>query len=118
MKTKQQLISEIKESGAIYVTYGSGDMVIPIDEALTDIGAMDEESIADGDWMRLTERATMLYSNTLEWYVVTYEESVALKHRTDLSEILECGYDQSDYGIAKIEQCWNGENLTDADDWV
>lgn len=49
--------------------------------------------------------------NDLDWYVVVYDDTnlsynrVELKHATGLSNILQCGYPASDYGIEAMHQC-------------
>ena len=50
--TKAQLIDELKNSDAEYVTYGDGDLGIPVlrTDAIRDIESMDDESIGDGTW--------------------------------------------------------------------
>jgi hypothetical protein len=66
----------------------------------------------------LNQRAQMLFSNSLEWYVCTTSEGeAALHHATALSAILECGEPASKYGFETVEQCWNREDLSDEDDW-
>lgn len=58
MKTKQQLIDEIRASKAEYVCYGGdSDLNIPVkrDDAIADIEAMDDELIGDGDWFECDE---------------------------------------------------------------
>jgi len=52
MKTKKDLLEEIEASRSDYITYGDGDLGIPIcrEAALRDIVSMEEESIGDGDW--------------------------------------------------------------------
>jgi hypothetical protein len=66
----------------------------------------------------LTNRAQMLLNNDLTWYVcTTVEGELALHHSSALSAILECGEPASEYGFETIEQCWNGEDLSDENDW-
>lgn len=68
---------------------------------------------------KLTERAQMLLDNSLEWYVVTLENGEhQLMHETSLSSILQCGEDPDKFGYTNIERCWNGEDLTDENDYV
>ena len=52
MKTKKDLLEEIEASRSDYITYGDGDLGIPIrrEDALRDIVSMDEESIGKGSW--------------------------------------------------------------------
>uniref|UniRef100_A0A6M3LX41 Uncharacterized protein n=1 Tax=viral metagenome TaxID=1070528 RepID=A0A6M3LX41_9ZZZZ len=52
MKTKKDLLEEIKASRSDFVTYGDGDLGIPIrrEDALRDIASMDDDQIGDGDW--------------------------------------------------------------------
>jgi len=66
----------------------------------------------------LTNRAQMLLNNDLTWYVcTTIEGELQLHHSSALSAILECGEPASEYGFETIEQCWNGEDLSDEADW-
>lgn len=54
MKTKLQMIEEIKASGAKFVSYGDSELgcvIVPVEDALADIADMDEEMIGNGDWM-------------------------------------------------------------------
>jgi len=54
------------------------------------------------------QRRTWLKTNDRNWYVIKYTNgSIDLKHRTGLSNILECGQDMKDFGIISIEQCGN-----------
>jgi len=52
MKTKKDLLEEIKASRNDYITYGASDLGIPIrrEDAIRDIASMDDESIGEGDW--------------------------------------------------------------------
>lgn len=69
--------------------------------------------------MQLTERAQLLKNNSLDWRVVTYYDgTIALKHESELSSILQCGVPQGEFNICLIEQCWNGEDLADEDDYI
>ena len=66
------------------------------------------------DEMTYEERCELLISNTLEWYLVDNEDGTTeLVHETGLSSILQCGYPASEFGIAEMTQCWNGEDLSD-----
>lgn len=67
----------------------------------------------------MTERAKLLINNSLDWCVVTKEVGeIELKHDSELSCILQCGEDPSEYGYESIEGCWNGEDLSTEDDWI
>jgi len=58
------------------------------------------------------KRKAMLIGNDFDWYVVDYDDSpTCLVHNSGLSNILQCGQAKEDFGITKIEQCWNGEDL-------
>jgi hypothetical protein len=62
----------------------------------------------------MSNKEEMLYSNNLEWYVVTYDNgSEELIHASRLSNILHCGEDKLESGITGIERCWNGDDLRD-----
>jgi len=52
MKTKKDLLEEIEASSSDYVTYGDGDLGIPIrrEDAIKDIASMEDEQIGEGDW--------------------------------------------------------------------
>ena len=52
MKTKKEMMEEIEASRSDYITYGDGDLGIPIrrEDAIRDIASMDDESIGEGDW--------------------------------------------------------------------
>ena len=64
--------------------------------------------------MRVQERNEILISNGIEWYLVDYDDgSTVLKHSSALSSIIECGYNAVDFGIVEMQQCWNGEDLSD-----
>jgi hypothetical protein len=66
----------------------------------------------------LNKRAQMLLNNNLEWFVCTTTEGEdALHHSSSLSAILECGEPASKYGFETVEQCWNGEDLSNEADW-
>ena len=62
MKTKQQLIDEIKASGSDYVTYGESDIGMPvaIADAILDISGMDEEMIGEGTWYPCNEKGEVV----------------------------------------------------------
>ena len=67
----------------------------------------------------LTQRAQMLISNSLEWYVVTLENGeYELMHESSLSSILQCGEDPAKFGYTSLERCWNGEDLADENDCI
>ncbi len=67
---------------------------------------------------KLNRRAQMLLNNDLNWYVcTTIDGECQLHHSSSLSAILECGEPASKYGFEAIEQCWNGEDLSDENDW-
>ncbi len=62
-----------------------------------------------------TTKEIMLFSNNLEWYLVTNTDGDCdLKHQTELSSILECGEDPEQFGYVDIERCWNHEDYRDA----
>ena len=52
MKTAKQLADEIRASNSEYVTYGDGDIGIPVkrEDAIRDIEGMDDEQIGEGTW--------------------------------------------------------------------
>lgn len=57
MKTVKELCDEMRASTSDYVTYGEGDLGIPIPrlEAIADIEAMDDEQIGEGTWYECDE---------------------------------------------------------------
>ena len=58
------------------------------------------------------ERYNALLSNGLDWYLVDYEDgSTDLNHATQLSSVLQAGESPEDHGIARMQQCWNGEAI-------
>ena len=62
-------------------------------------------------------RVRMLINNGYDWYVVTLEDgSYELMHKSALSSILQCGANPAEFGFENIEQCWNGEDLSDDND--
>lgn len=62
--------------------------------------------------MSKDERYSALLNNGLDWYLVDYNDGeTKLMHQTSLSGILECGRDQSEFGIEKMQQCWNGDEI-------
>ena len=72
--------------------------------------------------MTANEAYAALINNSLDWYVV--EKTDGSFELTHVSSILECGYDPSDYDIADMHQCWNGDELGecpfdgfDAEEW-
>ena len=52
MKTKKELLAEIKASKSDWVTYGESDLGTPIkrEDAILDITGMEEEMIGLGTW--------------------------------------------------------------------
>jgi len=48
-----------------------------------------------------------LLSNGTDWWVAITKgyASIELKHKTDLSSILECGHSLSKYGYVELHQC-------------
>jgi len=54
---KEMLLAEIRASKSAYVTYGDGDLGIPIERmaAIADIESMDDEQIGDGTWYECDE---------------------------------------------------------------
>jgi len=50
--TKKELVAEIEASESEYVTYGDGDLGMPIkrEDALADIKNMSDDIIGEGDW--------------------------------------------------------------------
>ena len=61
MKTKKDMIEEIEASRSHYVTYGAGDLGIPIrrEDAIRDIATMDDDQIGDGDWEECDSKGGM-----------------------------------------------------------
>ena len=61
MKTAKQMLIEIKKSDSEHITYGEGDLGVPIlrTEAVTDILAMDNETIGDGTWYECDENGNL-----------------------------------------------------------
>lgn len=58
------------------------------------------------------ERFDALVNNDLDHYLVDYEDGTTeLKHRSLLSSILDCGQPTEDFDIARMQQCWNGEEI-------
>ncbi len=73
----------------------------------------------DNKELVLSPRAEMLINNDLNWYVVTLENGdYELIHDSGLSKILQCGEPLADFGYTNMDQCWNGEDYSDEDDWV
>jgi len=59
------------------------------------------------------ETKEILMGNGLDWYLVEYKNGkTELLHETALSSILQCNQNPLDFGIASIEQCWNGLDLS------
>jgi hypothetical protein len=52
MKTKDQLLAEIKASKSEYVTYGESDIGIAVkrEDAIVDIAGMEDEQVGEGTW--------------------------------------------------------------------
>lgn len=52
MKTAKEMAAEIEVSKSEYVTYGEGDLGIPVkrEDAIADILGMDDEMIGEGTW--------------------------------------------------------------------
>jgi len=52
MKTAKELAQEIMASNSNFVTYGDGDLGIPVkrEDAIADILGMDDDMIGDGTW--------------------------------------------------------------------
>lgn len=61
MKTSKELAGEIRASTSAYVTYGDGDLGIPVarEEAIMDIDVMDDDLIGDGIWYECNEFGTV-----------------------------------------------------------
>ncbi len=58
------------------------------------------------------ERYDALVNNSLDWYLVDYLDGrTELKHESEVSNILQCGFALGEFGIDRIQQCWNGEEL-------
>ena len=62
MKTKKEMINEMLASGADFVTYGDGDLGVPvqIDAAIDDISGMDDETIGEGTWYPCDENGNVI----------------------------------------------------------
>ena len=62
MKTAAQMVEEIKNSESAYVTYGYSDLGIPVgkEDAIADIGSMDDEQIGDGIWYECDENGSII----------------------------------------------------------
>ncbi len=68
---------------------------------------------------QLTKRAVMLMYNSSEYYVVSdKDDNHELKHKSELSAILEDKEPIAKFGYVEIEKCWDGEDLSTGDDWV
>lgn len=61
MKTAKQMADEIRSSGSKFVTYGEGDLGIPIERenAIRDIESMADESIGEGTWFECDEKGVV-----------------------------------------------------------
>ncbi|MBW2993930.1 hypothetical protein KY315_00745 [Candidatus Woesearchaeota archaeon] len=57
MKTVAQLLDEIKASKSAYITYGDGDIGVPMkkEDALADIASMEDHQIGEGTWYECDE---------------------------------------------------------------
>ena len=99
MKTKEQMLKELRDCKAEYVTYGDGDlgMAIPREEAIQDVEGMDEDSIGEGTWypMEVSEAeldgadlvAECTHCGTADAYVSTGEHT---PHGTDIVRCSSC----------------------------
>ena len=58
MNRKEEMLSEIRASDSIFISYGDGDLGKPIKriDAIKDIESMDEDSIGEGTWQDEDER--------------------------------------------------------------
>ena len=54
---KDTMLKELRASLAMYVTYGDGDLGIPVlrTDAIKDIASMEEHQIGDGTWYACDE---------------------------------------------------------------
>ncbi len=60
----------------------------------------------------IKEAYQKLIKNDYTWYVVEYTDgSFDLIHTSGVSYILQCGADPAEWGIKKLYQCWNGEEI-------
>ncbi|MGX9417712.1 hypothetical protein ACXJY6_01330 [Vibrio sp. RC27] len=67
---------------------------------------------------QFNKRAVMLFDNTSDKFVVTYENGdYELKHESELSGILVDRNPKEKYGYVDIERCWDGEDLASAGDY-
>ena len=57
MKTVKQMVAEIENSNAEYVTYGESNLGIAVkrEDAIADIATMDDEQIGEGTWYECDE---------------------------------------------------------------
>lgn len=57
MKTVKQMIEEIQASKSAHITYGDGDLGIPVyrEDAIKDILSMEDEQIGEGTWYECDE---------------------------------------------------------------
>jgi len=62
MKTKREMIDEILASGADFITYGDGDLGMPIatENAIDDISGMNDEMIGEGTWYPCDEKGNVI----------------------------------------------------------
>lgn len=57
-------------------------------------------------------RYDALLNNDHDHYLVGYEDGTTeVKHSSTLSNILQCGEPAENYGIARLQQCWAGEEI-------
>ena len=57
-----------------------------------------------------TEKKEMLIEGSYDHYLVTYlDGTFGLLHKSKLTDIIECNVHPEIFGIADIEQCWNGD---------
>jgi hypothetical protein len=56
-KTKKEMLAEIRASKNAYITYGDGDLGIPVSRmaAIRDIESMDDAQIGEGTWYECDE---------------------------------------------------------------
>jgi hypothetical protein len=62
MNRKEEMLREMRDSKSEFVTYGDGDLGIPVERlsAINDIESMDEEAIGDGAWFECTSEGEVL----------------------------------------------------------
>ena len=61
MKTVKDMVKELEGSKSDYVTYGDGDLGIPVrrEDAILDIGAMEDIQIGEGTWYECDENGNI-----------------------------------------------------------